>query len=244
MNRYIDDGLILHPLDHSSELEQALRRIYPPNLPFRMEHVGQTTKVVFPDVCFMSLKPLTTCVHWKDTHACQYIPWGSNVPRHIRVAWVRGDFIRYIPICSHPHLYQVCCERLVSALRCLNYPWEVIQSKHIPWGERNRLRTLRRDVVPAETLNEPMSLSQSEVMSSRQNGVMEGGREPFRQVHVLKVSHHGAIPVAWSRAMHLSKRRLKFLPDLKRFAILRPLLNLKCLFRNSGLIILSSRQQV
>ena len=244
LNRYIDDGLILHPLEHSSELEQALQRIYPPDLPFGMEHVGQTTKVVFLDVCFMSLKPLTTCVHWKDTHACQYIPWDSNVPRHIRVAWVRGEFIRYIRICSHPHLYQVCCERLVSALRWLNYPWEVIQSKHIPWGERNTFGTLRRDVVPAGALNEPMSLSQSEVMCSVQNGVMGGGRKPFGQVHFLKVSHHGAIPVAWSRAMHVLKRRLKFLPDLKLFAILRPLRNLKCLFRNLGLISLSNRQQV
>ena len=161
-----------------------------------MEHVGQTTKVVFLDVCFMSLNPLTTCVHWTDTHACQYIPWDSNVPRHIRVAWVGGEFIRYIRICSHPHLYQVCCGRLVSALRWLNCPWEVIQSKHIPWGERNRFRTLRRDVAPVGALNEPMSLSQPEVMSSRQIGVMGGGREPFGQLHVLKVSHHGAIPVA------------------------------------------------
>ena len=94
LNRYIDDGLLLHPLENSSELEQALRRIYPEHLPSGMEHVGQTTKVVFPDICFMSLKPLTTCVHWKDTHACQYIPWDSNVPRHIRVAWVRGEYIR------------------------------------------------------------------------------------------------------------------------------------------------------
>ena len=99
-------------------------------------------------------------------------------------------------------------------------------------------------MVPAGALNDPMSLSQSEVMSSRQNGVMGGGREPSGQVHVLKVSHHGAIPVAWSRAMHVLKRRLKILPDLKLFAILRPLRNLKCLFRNSGLISLSSSQQV
>ena len=168
--------------------------------------MGQTTKVIFLDVCFMSLNPLTTCVHWKDTHVCQYIPWDSHVPRHIRVAWVRGEFIRYIQICSHPHLYEVCCRTLVSALRWLNYRWEVIQSKHIPWGERNRFRTLRRDVEPTGALNEPMSLSQSEVMSSRQNGVMGGGREPFGQVHVLKVSHHGAIPVASSRAMHVLKR--------------------------------------
>ena len=127
------------------------------------------------------------------------------MPRHIRVAWVRGEFIRYIRICSHPDLYQVCCERLVSALRWLNYPWEVIQSKHIPWGERNRFRTLRRDVVPTGALNEPMSLSQSEVMSTRQIGVMGGRQEPFKQVHVLKVSHHGAIPVVWSQAMHVLK---------------------------------------
>ena len=99
-------------------------------------------------------------------------------------------------------------------------------------------------MVPARALNEPMSSSQTQLMSSGQNGVMGGGREPFGQVHVLKVSHHGAMPVAWPRAMHVFKRRLKFLPDLKLFAILRPLRNLKCLFRNSGLITLSMRQQV
>ena len=68
-------------------------------------------------------------------------------------------------------------------LRWLNYPWEVIQCKHIPWGERNRFRTLRRDVVPSRVANEPMSLSQSGMMSSMHNGVMGGGREPFGQVH-------------------------------------------------------------
>ena len=244
VNRYIDHGLILHPLEYCSELEQALPGLYPPDLRSGMEHVGQTTKVVFLDVCFMSLKHQTTCVHWKDTHACQYFPWDSNVPGHIRVALVRGEFFRYIRICSHPHLYQVCCERLVSALRWLNYPWEAIQSNHIPWGARNRFRTLRCDLVPAGALNEPMSLSQSEVMCCRQHGAMGGGREPFGQVHVLKVSHHGAIPVAWSRAMHVLKRRLKFLPDLKLFVILSPLRNLQCLYRNSGLISLSNRQQV
>ena len=60
-----------------------------------------------------------------------------------------------------------------------------------------------------------MSLSQSKTMSSRHNGVMGGGRKLFGQVHVPKVSHHGAIPVAWSRAMHMLKRQLTFLPDLK-----------------------------
>ena len=88
-----------------------------------------------------------------------------------------------------------------------------------------------------------MSLSQAELVSSKHNGVMGGGREPFRQVHVLKVSHHGAIPVAWSRAMHVLKRRLKFLPHLKLFAILRPLHNLKCLFRTARSKTLSALQQ-
>ena len=88
-----------------------------------------------------------------------------------------------------------------------------------------------------------MSLSQSEMVSSKHNGVMGGGWEHFGRVHVLKVSHHGAIPVAWSRAMHVLKRRLKFLLDLKLFAILSPLRNLKCLFRTTGLITLPSRQQ-
>ena len=60
----------------------------------------------------------------------------------------------------------------------------------------------------------------------------------------LKPSRLLSKGVAWSRAMHVLKRRLKFLPHLKLFAILRPLRNLKCLFRNSGLISLSNRQQV
>ena len=34
----------------------------------------------------MSVNSLITYVHWKDTHAFQYIPWDFNVPRHIRVA--------------------------------------------------------------------------------------------------------------------------------------------------------------
>ena len=48
LNKQIDNGLIMHPPEHSYKLGQAVRRIYPPDLPLGMEHVGQTTKVVIP----------------------------------------------------------------------------------------------------------------------------------------------------------------------------------------------------
>ena len=40
--------------------------------------------------------PLLTSICWKRTHTCsyiRYISWDSNVPRHVRLQWVRGEFI-------------------------------------------------------------------------------------------------------------------------------------------------------
>ena len=122
-------------------------------------------------------------------------------------------------------IYSHSCPRCPQCARRSHLLPGRIQSKHIPWGERNKVRTLRRDVVPCRVANEPMWFSQCEMMSSKHNGVTGGGREPLGQVHVLKVSHHGSILVAWSRAMHVLKRRLRFLPNLKLFAILRTVRN-------------------
>ena len=54
-------------------------------------------------------------------------------------------------------------------------------------------------------------------------------------VHVFRVVHHSALPLRWSSVVHGLKSKLPFIPGLKLFAILRPLPNIKRLFRRWAL---------
>ena len=179
----------------------------------------------------MALCPLKTSVYWKPTHTCSYIRWDANVPRHIRIAWVRGEFVRYIRICSSCSFYRLCCQRLTRALLFLNYPKHVIQAQAIDWDDRHKYTTLRRDSAASgggrDAVNSHIvSLSQAEQNPHSTIGPI---------VHVLRVVHHSALPLRWSSVVHGLKSKLPFIPGLKLFAILRPLPNIKRLFRRWAL---------
>ena len=47
--------------------------------------------------------------------------------------------------------------------------------------------------------------------------------------------HHSALPFRWSSVVHGLKSKLPFIPGLKLFAILRPLPNIKRVFRRWAL---------
>ena len=74
--------------------------IYPSNPPWSLEVTDRVSDIHFLDVHIVALCPLKTSVLRKPTHTCSYTRWDVNVPRHIRIAWVRRQFIRYIRICS------------------------------------------------------------------------------------------------------------------------------------------------
>ena len=70
----------------------------------------------------------------------------------------------------------------------------------------------------------------------------DSGWSPTRWIHwclahstFLRVVHHSALPLRWSSVVHGLKSKLPFIPGLKLFAILRPLPNIKRLFRRWAL---------
>ena len=228
--RFLDDGLILHRSSHTV-VKQHLDVTYPQNLPWSFEVTDRVSDIHFLDVHIVALCPLKTSVYWKPTHTCSYIRWDANVPRHIRIVWVRGEFIRYIRICSSCSFYRLCCQRLIRALLFLNYPKHVIQAQAIDWDDRHKYTTLRRDSAASgggrDAVNSHIvSLSQAEQNRHSTIGPI---------VHVLRVVHHSALPLRWSSVVHGLKSKLPFIPGLKLFAILRPLPNIKRLFRRWAL---------
>ena len=103
--RPLDNGLILHRCTHD-QLKEALSGTYPPNLPFSFDSVEFVSGITFLDIHIVELWPLCSSSLWKLTHTCSYISWSSfNIPRHVKTAWIRGEFIRYICVYSSPSFY-------------------------------------------------------------------------------------------------------------------------------------------
>ena len=95
--RFLDDGIILHRSSHTL-VKQHLDVIHPSNPPWSFEVTDRLSDIHLLDVHMVALCRLKTSLFWKPTHTCSYIRWDVNVPEHIRIAWVRGVFVRYIRI--------------------------------------------------------------------------------------------------------------------------------------------------
>ena len=205
--RFWDDGLILHSSSHTV-VKQHLDVIYPPNLPWPLLETDRVSDIHFFDLHIVALCPLKTSVFWKPTHRCSYIRWDANVPRHIRIAWVRREFIPYIRISSSCSFYRLCCQRLIRALLFLNHPKHVIQAQAIDWNDRHKYTTLRGDSAAGgggrDAVDSPIvSLTQAEQNPHSTIGPI---------VHVLRVVHHSALPLRWSGVVHGLKSKLPFIP--------------------------------
>ena len=156
------------------------------------------------------------------------IPWGANAPRHIRIAWVLAEFIKYMGIFSHERFYLAASRRLIDALNWLYYPKHVIQSVWISWIYKEKYARLKR-ALPL--LQEDVLSFLSQVFLKKWRMRMQGmvgGR--FFRARVIGVSHHGGVLVSWAREIHLLRRRLRFINGRKIFAVLRPMKNLKSIF--------------
>ena len=241
--RYIDDGLLLHPISVSvANIQDKLKQVYPPHSPSSFCVNAAHGNVPFLDVLVVSVTPLRTSVYWKASHSCAYLPWRSNLPRHIKCTWIRGGCIRYLRICSEQSFFRVCRLRLVTALSFLDYPEAVIRSNLLPWEDRDRVLIPRRQRVTNQILpGSSPSLSQCE---QSVDGVEHGGGGwvGIPCVHVLRAWHHSAVPVSWPRVVHCLSRRLPFLKhSAKLYAILRPLTSVKRFFRTAARAALQGR---
>ena len=113
----------------------------------------------------------------------------------------------------------------------LNYPKSVIQAQAIDWEDRHKFTTLRRDSTASDGGRDAVDLPIVSLSQAEQNPHSTIG--PI--VHVLRVVHHLLLPLRWSSMVHGLKSKLHFIPGLKLFAILRPLPNIKRLFRRWAL---------
>ena len=228
--RFLDDGRILHR-SSDTVVKQHLDVTYPLNLPWSFEVTCRVSDIHFMDVHMVALCPLETSVFWKPMRMCPYIWWDGNVPRHIRIACVRGEFIPYIRTCSSCSFYRLCCLPLIRALLFLIYAKNVIQAQAIDWNDRYKYRRLRHDSAASgggrDAVDSPIfSLSQAEKNEHSTIGPI---------VHVLRVVDRSALPLCWSSVVHGLKSNLPLIPGLKVFAIFRPLPNIKRLFRRWAL---------
>ena len=229
--RYIDDGFAVHPLSLSvQDVNTHLCKVYPKHLAFTFVDKASRCGIAFLDIWVVSLAPLRTSVYWKPSHACTYIPWRANVPRHTKCSWIRGECIRYLRICSHERFYALCLRRLTTAVELLDYPKHVVTQMILSWDEHSKVLIPRRERVLAHVDDVQCSLSQVE---SHESGVIGGGgRVGIPRVHILRAWHHSAVQLSWPRILHCIQKRLPFLKGKTRlFAILKPLASLRKLFR-------------
>ena len=153
----------------------------------------------------------------------QFTPTGSNTSPQEAMQCdhgmldKRGEFIRYIRICSSCSFYRLCCQRLIRALLFLNYPKHVIQAQAIDWDDRHKYTTLRRDSAASGGGRDAVDSHIVSLSQAEQNPHSTIG--PI--VHVLRVVHHSALPLRWSSVVHGLKSKLPFIPGLKLFAILQ-----------------------
>ena len=199
--RYIDDGFAVHPLSLSvQDLNTHLCKVYPKHLAFTFVDKASRCGIAFLDIWVISLAPLRTSVYWKPSHACTYIPWRSNVPRHTKCSWIRGECNRYLRICSHEHFYALCLRRLTTAVELLDYPKHLVTQMILSWDERSKVLIPRRERVLAHVDDAQCSLSQVEGHESSVIG--GGGRVEIPRVHILRAWHHSAVQLSWPRVLH------------------------------------------
>ena len=83
MSHFIDDGFVLHFDEDEEELVTKLHAMYPVDLKVEFEKLNTTAWIPYMDCMIVSLEPQGTTIHYKKTHSCSHMLWGSNTSRHI-----------------------------------------------------------------------------------------------------------------------------------------------------------------
>ena len=216
--RYIDDGFAGHPLS-VQDWNTHLCKVNPKHLAFTFVDRESRCGIAFLDILVVSLAPLRTGVYRKPSHACTYIPWRSNVPRHTKCSWGRGKCVRYLRICSQVRFYALLLRRLTTAVELLDYPKHVVTQMILSWDERSKVLIPRRERVLAHVDDAQCSLSQVE--SHESSVIRGGGRVGIPRVHILRAWHHSAVQLSWPRVLHCIQKALPFLKGKTRLFAIR-----------------------
>jgi hypothetical protein len=94
-------------------------------LPFLDVHVSLELDPRFP--AFNPCKRIVTDVYQKALNTYLYIPWNSCHSEESKRAWVKGELIRYVRICSkEPDFAKICLE-FDRWLQARGYPGRWLQ---------------------------------------------------------------------------------------------------------------------
>ena len=199
--RFIDDGLCLFPLSMEHQIKPLLHSIYPEHLSFDIECDVTSENIVFLDIRIIRLHSLISTVHFKATHSCCYIPWGSNHPRSIKLGWIKGELIRFLRICSHVEYYQICANYLTGALKRLGYPHSAFTPLPVTWHDRDRY--MKRWIKP----------------------------QTQDIIHIVRAPHHSAFPISFSSIVRTIQSQMRsIIPKLRLFVTLKPAMSLRQVF--------------
>ena len=116
----------------------VMQQLYPAHLQVDFEVLNRMTNIPFMNLLIVKVKPLETSVCCKPTRTCSYIPLGSNTPRHVQLAWITGECIRFLRLCSHEHYFNACWARLQGALMRLGYPKHALRIAPRQWSDKRR----------------------------------------------------------------------------------------------------------
>ena len=153
-NRFIDDLFLLHPVASAPHVVAHLQRVYPPHLPFEVQHFCKQEHVDFLDVFVISLRgELRYCTNLKRTNYGVYMPWRSNNPRTHELSWIKGERARYLCTNSHSVYFDVVSERLSLCLARLHYPRCAFESLPLSWSMKPRYMNRKERAAPDRSIH-------------------------------------------------------------------------------------------
>ncbi|KNZ49139.1 reverse transcriptase, partial [Puccinia sorghi] len=145
--RYLDDILVIVKgsianvehvktfVNHTLQTMELSWTVSPTSLPF-LDITLQVDED--PD----SLKrSIVTSVYQKPSNAYQYIPWSSYHPPKVKLAFVKGELVRYARICSTKAAFSKVSLRFYERLRARGYPpgWLRIAFRTVRYADRRHL---------------------------------------------------------------------------------------------------------
>ena len=201
-NRFIDDLFLLHPVAWAPHVVAHLQRVYPPHLPFEVQHFCKQEHVDFLDVFVISLRgELRYCTNFKRTNYGVYMPWRSNNPRTHKLSWIKAERARYLRTNSHSVYFDVVSERLSLCLARLHYPRCAFESLPLSWSMKPRYMNRKERAAPD------------------------------RSIHVLRAPFHASMDFSLSRLLRWVQRRLTtHIPGVRLFVTYKPMPNMRAVW--------------
>ncbi|KNZ54479.1 reverse transcriptase [Puccinia sorghi] len=148
--RFLDDILVI--VKGSNTDVEIVKRFVDDSLgDLELSWTVSQTSLAFLDINLQvnatdcSAPRITTSVYQKPSNAYQYIPWSSYHPPKVKLAFVKGELVRYARTSSTKEAYLNVSSLFYQRLRSRGYPigWLRFAFRTVKWKDRQQLLTDR-----------------------------------------------------------------------------------------------------